>query len=280
MKEIFQLKKVAILTRGYRSKAEHAKKSLHLNQSLGLIASVEECGDEPLLLSRLLPSVDIWVGKNRICSAKIAASAGAELLFLDDGFQHRKIKRDFEVIVLDGKDPFGKGFFLPRGLLRDSIKRLEKADLLVANHIENAEQFGSLEQNLKSFSNAPLVGACMKPKENSLQGKKVGVFCGLGKPQRFVETVQKTGADIVDLLLLPDHKGSNEEQLKQFAEKCFRKGAECLICTEKDLVKLTQPKNDSSSCLCIPIVPLSATFEIVFGKEKWTKAILQFMNMR
>ena len=86
--------------------------------------------DEPLLLRRRLSAVKVYIGKNRVELAKQAIEEGAQLLILDDGFQHRALHRDFDLVILSGADPFGKGHFLPRGFLRDSPRRLKDADAI------------------------------------------------------------------------------------------------------------------------------------------------------
>ena len=101
----FRHRKVAILSRGYGSIA-----------------------DEALLLARRLPEVKVYVGKDRVASGIKAIKEGAELLILDDGFQYRRLARDFDLVLLDGDDLFGKGHYLPWGYLRDSPKRLREAD--------------------------------------------------------------------------------------------------------------------------------------------------------
>ncbi len=105
----FASRKTAVLSRGYGS------------------------DDEPKLLQRKLPFAKVYVGKDRVQLAKKAVQEGAELILLDDGFQYRKLHRDFDLVLLFGEDPFGKGHYLPRGFLRDSPKRLKQADLILVN---------------------------------------------------------------------------------------------------------------------------------------------------
>lgn len=217
--------RVAILSRGYRSAVEKTGENLQVTPT----TDVSQCGDEPSWLARLLPQVQVWVGKNRLKSAQRAQQNGAEVILMDDGMQHRQLKRDFEIILVDGEDPFGKGFFLPRGLLRDSPLRLAQADCIVA--IEPSSQ---MEEQLRPFTQAPLISAQMVS-ELSLKGKKVAVFCAIGHPQRFLKSVRQAGGEIVASFFKPDHEPFHAEELRDFAEKS---GADALVCTEKDHVKL------------------------------------------
>jgi len=273
--ELSKKGKVAILTRGFRSEIEKTDQFLRLNHQEGLSFKAAQCGDEPLLLSRFLPKVDIWVGKNRLQTAEEARAKGVGILILDDGMQYRRLKRDFELVVLDGKDPFGQGYFLPRGLLRDSPKRLKSADLIFFNHVEDEEHFESLQKMIHPFSQAPVVGAQLNP-QNRLQllQKKVGVFCGLGKPQRFFEALKKMQIEVVASLILPDHISPKEEELRAFANISQLKGAECLVCTEKDQIKLS-----SQLELSLPVIPVKAALEIAFGKKDWEKTLENIQSL-
>lgn len=236
--------RVAILSRGYRSAVEKTGETLQVIPT----TDVSQCGDEPCWLARSLPQVQVWVGKNRLKSAQQAQQNGADVILMDDGMQHRQLKRDFEIILVNGEDPFGKGFFLPRGLLRDSPHRLAKADCIVA--INPSSQ---IEEQLRSFTQAPLICA-RTVSELSLTGKKVAVFCAIGRPERFLKSVRETGGEIVASFFKPDHEPFHAEELRDFAEKS---GADALVCTEKDHVKL------ASDFKCqLPIIPLPSRLEI------------------
>jgi tetraacyldisaccharide 4'-kinase len=257
-------KKLAILTRGYRSKIERSGDVALLEGDI----SPEVCGDEPYWYAKRLPSVSIWVGKKRAESAKRASDLGSEIIILDDGMQHLSLHRDFEIIVLDGKDLFGKGHFLPRGLLRDHPKRLKKADLIVLNHIDSEAHFQEASKEIQRFSKAPIVGMRMKIQNTLHPSAKVGAFCALGKPARFFDALGDLSLEVVDHLMAVDHASFKEAELLAFAKKCKAKGAEALVCTEKDFVKLK-----SSLDLGLSVVALEAHLEITQGKEHWKELI-------
>lgn len=262
--EEFKDKKLAILTRGYRSKIERSGDVALLEGNL----TPEDCGDEPYWYAKKLPHVSIWVGKKRVLSAKRAAELGTEVLILDDGMQHLSLHRDFEIVVLDGKDLFGKGHFLPRGLLRDHPKRLKKADLIVLNHIDSSAHFEEASHAVKRFTKAPIVGTSMKIHNTLPASAKVGAFCALGKPARFFDALDDLSLKVVDHLMAIDHAFFKEEELASFARRCKAKGAEYLVCTEKDSVKLK-----SSLDVGLPIVALEAHLEIAYGQEHWKELI-------
>lgn len=262
-------KKVAILSRGYRSAIEKSGKVIEISKSK--LPSIV-CGDEPQFLSSKLPGTAVWVGKNRKISAK-EASNDADILILDDGMQYRSLHRDLEIVAMDAADPFGKGEFLPRGFLRDSPKRLKTASLIALTYVKNERQFQELKDRIKDFSGAPVCGFCLNiENKEALKDKKVGIFSAIAKPNRFFETVDQLGAKIVSQWTLDDHGQIQGDQLEAFAAKCATNGAEFLLCTEKDWVKLPL-----ESKICLPILPLKTTLEIVFGIENWY-ALLNLIN--
>lgn len=240
---------VAILSRGYRSSNENTGRSLLVTTETPVL----ECGDEPYWLAKHLPRAQVWVGKNRAQSAKRAREAGAELLILDDGMQHRQLKRDFEIVLVNGDDPFGKGFFLPRGLLRDAPHRLKDAHLIVVR--------GQTDEQLSQWTKAPLVFTQTKTK-TSLQGKKVAAFCAIANPHRFLKSVREAGGEIVATLLKPDHDVFSVQELEEFAE---RSQADIVVCTEKDEVKL--PVSE------LPVVALRSDLEITSHFGAWEEML-------
>lgn len=254
---------VAILSRGYRSLAEKSGQTLCVNAKTVVV----ECGDEPYWLSQQLPQAQVWVGKNRCKSAHQAHAAGARIAILDDGMQHRQLKRDFEIVLMNGDDLLGKGFFLPRGFLRDSPRRLQEADLIgVVGEAPQAE----VEKELRRWSDASIVFFQTKT-EVSLQGKRVGVFCAIAAPERFLKTVRAAGGKIITTYFKPDHHPFFPHEVEHFAKES---GAEMLVCTEKDFVKL--PSN--LPCRA-PIIPLPCHLEITGNLPLW-EAMLSKIKTR
>lgn len=269
--ELASIAKLAILTRGYRSRIERKGLVVAISKEQGPSVKVEECGDEPYLLASRLKDVAIWVGKDRCLSAKKASEQGATLLLLDDGMQYRKLARQIEVVMVDAKDPFGKGAFLPHGFLRELPERLAKADLIVINHVQHKESFDTCKTLLGRYTAAPMIGTRLKVK-NQVKGA-VGAFCGIGKPERFFSTLEEIGCQIVDRLISLDHFAVKKEDLERFAERCKTLGATTLVCTEKDAVKLPQGLR-----LCLPILPIEVDLSVVAGLEQWQNFLKMIRN--
>ncbi|HSX03855.1 MAG TPA: tetraacyldisaccharide 4'-kinase [Rhabdochlamydiaceae bacterium] len=256
--ELLKIGKVAILSRGYRSAIEKSGKVARLDEQ----SSAEAVGDEPVFLARKLKEAMVFSGKKRVQAVKEAAAQGAEIIVLDDGMQHRKLERDIEIAVMDGQDLFGKGFYLPRGFLRDSPKRLREADFIVVNSVKNEEQWNIIKAEIKKYSSAPLIGVELQPmNHHEIKGKRVGAFCGIAKPLKFMKTLKEAGADIVETMITLDHLSFPYQDLCLFSGKCKAAGAELLVCTEKDAVKLADHLD-----LSLPVVALKTELKIFSGE--------------
>jgi tetraacyldisaccharide 4'-kinase len=269
--ELMKESRVAILSRGYRSEIEKSGKVAAASVGHGPLFSPEECGDEPYWFAQKLPGISVWVGKSRSIAARLAILCDTELLILDDGMQHRRLERDVEIVAMDAQDLFGRGHFLPRGLLRDQPRRLKEADLIVLSHIRDKAHFDEVVSKLSKFTSAPIAGTryCLEVPEN-LRGGPVALFCGVAKPGRFIEAIEQANLTVVSKLILADHEAPKSGQLEAFAQQVASLGARSLICTEKDAVKL--PPNLK---LALPIAPLPLTLQFVAGKEHWQNLINQ-----
>ena len=163
--------------------------------------------DEAMLLARRLPNVKVYAGKDRVALAK---AADADLIILDDGFQYRKLQRDFDIVLVRQE----KEHYLPWGFLRDSPKRLK-----------GVEAISTADLRLTVKRILDLQGREVP----SIRGWKVGIFCGIANPENFKQTVRDLGAEIVGEKIFADHEAADLSKLPK---------ASAFICTEKDFVKL------------------------------------------
>jgi tetraacyldisaccharide 4'-kinase len=270
---------VAILSRGYRSKAEKLDTPVLLCEGQGPTFPASYCGDEPYLFAQRLPKAIVIVGGNRKKASFLAAKAGAQAILLDDGLQHRRLARDFDIVVVDVADPFGQGYFLPRGFLRDEIGSLARAHLIILNHISDLEQFTAVKMLLKPYSLAPIVGTngivvAIRDLEGQDIGipkeKSVGMFCAIAHPEYFRRTLEQEGFQVVSEYILADHDMIGEKDLEQFAQASIKKGANWLICTEKDRVKL-----QGQMSLSLPVIWVQIELKVVAGQEEWQNFLRQ-----
>lgn len=268
---------IAILSRGYRSGAENLPTPMWLSKGNGPMHPASFCGDESYLLALNLPKALVFVGCDRHKASNMAARAGAQVILLDDGMQHRRLARDLEVVVIDAYDPFGQGYFLPRGFMREGPKSLGRADLIILNHIQNVEDFDPIRQAITPFTRAPIIGTKMQVSgiydlEGTpmppLIGMSVGIFCGIAHPDYFQKSVEQEGASVIGRLVAPDHESFKQSALEKFAVQCKADGAQCLVCTEKDKVKLTLTHS-----LVLPVLWIKSKLGIVYGEEEWNAFI-------
>ncbi len=241
-------KPVAILERGYRAKRR---------QNKPVICNSVDQGDEAYLLARTLDFAKVIVAKKRKDSAKMAESMKVDYILLDDGMQHRYLHRDIEIVILHSSDLFGKNAFLPRGLLRDSPKRLKAANYIVINGVRSELEFLAAAKRIREYSNAKMIGTSYEIQNvKELENKKVAAFCGIGKPDEFYNLLHSIGCRIVLSETLADH--AHFDNIDDFILKAHQCGAESIVCTEKDYVKL---KNGRA------IIPLRVALKVEYGAE-------------
>lgn len=226
---LMQKRRVAIVSRGY---------PVHRGEPMEVVSDSmsSKCGDEPKLLAMRLPEAIVVVGKDRVKAAKLAIARGAELIVLDDGMQHRRLKRDIEI----GIGP-SVGHYLPRGRLRDVPSRLKCAKLVF-------EQADLASRPIGVFS---LNGQAVEIP------KRVSLFCGIGNPKRFVKTVEKMGCEIVQKRFLADHEAIGKKELAQLAQN-----VDAIVCTEKDWVKLQKD-------LPYPICWVKCELDVIGKRAAW-----------
>jgi tetraacyldisaccharide 4'-kinase len=209
--------------------------------------------DESLELADRLPDVPQLVNPDRAASAQIASDElEMEIAILDDGFQHRRLQRDFDLVLVDATEPFGFGHLLPRGLLREPLSALRRADWLVITRSDQVspERLTRLRADLEQFCPAERISVCRMAPTQLLQadgrhypleqvgGQKLLAFCGLGNPAAFFQTVTALSQSSVQTQAFSDHHAYTTAELAALAETSRACGAEALVCSHKDLVKL------------------------------------------
>ncbi|HXX58247.1 MAG TPA: tetraacyldisaccharide 4'-kinase [Thermodesulfovibrionales bacterium] len=264
-----------ILTRGYGGKA---KGPCFVSRGDGALIGVDEAGDEPVLLAERLRGIPVVKGKDRFAAGMFALQSlnpEPELFILDDGFQHRKLYRDRNILLVDSTNPFGNGKLLPLGRLREPLSEMKRADIIVITKTSHTfhkvsglspdgmpcvslppspsaeETTRSLLSEIKRYSPSATVflsgsiptglknlsGSVFPP--HLLSGKRVFGFCGIGNPDSFRKTLMSVEADVRDMAVFRDHirySGRHIRKIWQDARKCR---ADWIVTTEKDIMKLT-----------------------------------------
>ncbi|MCI5052014.1 MAG: tetraacyldisaccharide 4'-kinase [Simkaniaceae bacterium] len=245
-----RLGNVAIVSRGYRSRVRGVQ-SVHESDY------AEAVGDEPLMLKRRSPEAEVIVAKRRFDGAQ---ATKRNLALLDDGMQHRALYRDMEIVVVDGAE---KGGYLPMGFLRDDPARIAKADYIFITGD------GQLNTHAPQIRVKSEIGKIENAQGKALDEARVALFCAIARPERVEKSLKGIGLDVVDRLFLADHSPFDANELEAFLLRARAKGAQSLICTEKDWVKL------SPQMKRLPIYCASLSLKITEGSEHFEHLIRQ-----
>ena len=223
----------AILTRGYQ-------------------ASSAGGSDEARLLAELT-DVPVVVDADRVAGAARAVAGGADVLVMDDGFQHRRLRRDLDIVLIDAVEPFGFGHCLPRGLLREPPSALRDASAVLLTHCDEVppERLAELSEAIRRMApEAALAQAVHEPTRlfddagaerplDALEGRSALAFCGLGSPGHFFAALRKLGVDLPGRRALNDHATYTPALLAELAAEAGDVEADVLVTTQKDHVKLS-----------------------------------------
>ena len=233
--------RVVVLSRGYDRRSRGLQVvSDERRVRLDAIAA----GDEPYLTAKRLPGIPVIVCKDRVQGARFAERHfSPDVLLLDDAFQHRRLHRDLDIVTLRAQRPFGNGFLLPAGPLREPRKNLKRAHLLWVNGNPEPNHFVK-----KNMTNLPVVMAAFRTvglftfdnqkREIELKGKRVVAFCGLGNPNSFRNSLEEMGAHVAAFFTFRDHYRYSKRDIESLKHRAQEQSARYVITTEKDWVKL------------------------------------------
>jgi tetraacyldisaccharide 4'-kinase len=238
---------VAVLSRGYGRR----KKSAFVLVSDGetVLASAEDCGDEPLELARAVSGAAVAVGPDRAAAGReVLQRLGPRVLVLDDGFQHRRLRRDLDLVCFDAGEPLESLRLLPRGRLREPLESLSRAHAVVWTRWREEAQTEELRRlvvraapELPSIRARNHVSGFVRVDGSgtlgaeSFRDQPVGVLLGVARPERVLESIP---ARIVFRATRRDHYWWDPAEVRELAREAARKGAVALLTTGKDAVKL------------------------------------------
>jgi tetraacyldisaccharide 4'-kinase len=274
-------RKVCILTRGYK-RVDPGKRVI-VSDGSEMLASPKQSGDEPYELAQKLLGVSAVVAdKDRVSAGKRAIENwGIDAFVLDDGFQHLKLKRTLDLVTIDAMDPFGNGWLLPEGTLRETPSALGRAGAIILTRTNLARDLGRLQQKIAGFAPAAPVFASFnrtgksipfhalftenQPGEN-IGDKKSFAFCALGNPAGFFDQLKTDGFDLADAKHFPDHHAYTQKDISELEKTARVKNAEILLTTFKDAVKLTDLQ------FTMPCFVIES--ELIFDNEEGLKNII------
>ena len=241
--------RVGVLTRGYGRTNPHQR--VVVSDGSQILSDVESAGDEPLMLAEsLLGKAAIICDMDRAAAAKWAIeNLECDVLILDDGFQHLGLARDLDIVTIDATRPFANGWVLPAGMLREPISSLARAHCVVITRA-NGDDDGQLVQEIKKTTDAPILRSrtfisrvrllnVESPVDmGKLRLTPVGAFCGLGNPDAFFQQLRADQMNVVHPVAFRDHQRYSQSDIDQLTDGSVVHGAEALITTTKDEVKL------------------------------------------
>ncbi len=271
--------RVCILTRGYRSQLGSSDAFVVVSDYDSIQMGAHEAGDEAVLLAQSLPGVPVVVGKDRTRSGAAAVQQfQPSIMILDDGFQHRRLWRDVDLVVVDATRPFGNGYLLPRGFLREPLTSLKRADAVIVSRTDQVSQEtlaatvnslvrvngcapvfctvhspdllrelcteerlarkGRVSSQLRSGGGRGDVASIVHP-PSFLKGKRVIAASGIGNPAAFVETIAGLGARVLRHIGFPDHHHYEESDINHIVGAALDSQADAVVITEKDAVKIS-----------------------------------------
>jgi len=241
-------KKVCILTRGYGR--NDPKRRVLVSDGETVFSHPAEAGDEPYLLARNLQGIAAVISDaNRVAAAQGAIKhLHTDCFLLDDGFQHRRLARDLDIVTIDATNPFGGKRMLPSGRLREPLESLKRADCIVLTRCDQADDVQSTNAELQRFSgDRPVFQSSMHtvsvvPVNTNFEAPttptSIAAFCGIGNPQSFFNHLERSGYKSVLQKSFADHHVYTQGDIDRLQNEAKDAGAQMLLTTAKDAVKL------------------------------------------
>jgi tetraacyldisaccharide 4'-kinase len=245
--------------------------------SRGYGANGNGFNDEALELQQSLANIPHVQNPDRVAAAQRAIDEfGGQLVLLDDGFQHRRLARDLDIVLLDALEPFGHEHVFPRGMLREPLAGLQRADVVCLSRADAipAKERDVIRRRVEQVApNSAWCEATHAPvalintsgglqQLSLLAGKRVAAFCGIGNPAGFRHTLESTGATLAAWREFPDHHTFGPTDWNELSSLVARSNAELVVCTQKDLVKIRQEQVTGR-----PLWALTIELQFLTGQE-------------
>jgi tetraacyldisaccharide 4'-kinase len=248
----------AVISRGYRGKAEKA--GAVVTDGYRLFADCATAGDEPFMMASVLKGVPVLVGRDRFQSGMRAVAAfDSDVIILDDAFQHRRLHRDLDLVLLDAAHPLGNRHVLPRGSLREPVSGLKRADAVILTRSSSREARQSLPSVVSGHvpvfhaDHVPFLAGIYGPADGLGEGTsgqgypedlsilgaaRVFAFSGIARNQEFLNMLPGYVGSLAGFEQYPDHYCYSTRDLEKIKQKAISESADCLMTTEKDYVRI------------------------------------------
>ena len=291
-----QGRKVAILSRGYRSKppplAQRWKNKLLFQEEVipprvvsdgkSLLLNSEDAGDEPYMLASNLKDVVVLTDKDRVKSGRYAIEQfGCDTLLLDDGFQYWKLAgRRRDIVLVDAQQPFGNEHLLPRGTLREPPEHIRRADTIFITKSDG--ETAGLRARIRKHNPSAGIIECVhwplffedvfnpeqREKIGWLKGKKVATLSGIAQPESFEQSLVQQGAELVYTKRFADHHRFNQQEILNTINRAKKRRADVILTTQKDAVRF--PKIDRRD---LPIFYMRVEIKILSGAKDFDDCV-------
>ncbi|MBR2713323.1 MAG: tetraacyldisaccharide 4'-kinase [Kiritimatiellae bacterium] len=282
-------RKVAILSRGYRRKeapwwqrifTQVVEPPLVVSDGKHVLLDSATGGDEPYMLASNLPGVAVIVDRNRVKAGRYAVKRlGCNTLILDDGFQYQRLKHSIEVVLVDSTNPFGNGNMLPRGILREPVQNIRRADIIFLTKCRG--DVSAVKDEIRRYNTTAEIVECNHtPKVlkdvwsreeyplDWLAGKTVCTLSGIASPKGFENSLRHLGAKVVWCERYADHHRYDSSEVLYALNRTADMGADALVTTEKDAVRFPRLETAPVKCLYLRIA-----IEILAGGESFAQII-------
>ena len=282
-------RKVAILSRGYRRKeapwwqrlfTDVISPPLVVSDGKHVLLDSATGGDEPYMLASNLPGVAVVVDRDRVKAGRYAIKRlGCDTIILDDGFQYQKLKHSIEVVLVDSTSRFGNGNMLPRGILREPVRHLKRADIIFLTKCRG--DVSAVVQEIRKYNKtAEIVECTHAPKSLKdvwsreefpltwLEGKTTCTLSGIASPKGFENSLRHLGAKVVWCERYADHHSYDSSEILYALNRTADMGADALVTTEKDAVRFPRFETSPVRCLYLRIA-----IEILRGRESFQDII-------
>jgi tetraacyldisaccharide 4'-kinase len=240
--------RVSVVSRGY---GRISTGTIVVNDGRGSLASVEEAGDEPSQLAKKYPTLLIIADEQRVRGAEKAIELGTDIVLLDDGFQHRYLHRDLNIVMMTAEEILKDDWLLPAGNRREPMSSLRRSDCIVISRCESLNDFHRAAQVVQSMQK-PVLGLQMtrksfwnlwtdeKIKNEFCAGKKIVAVSAIGNPKSFESFLMESGMVLMKHFVFPDHHWFTESEMKKIARTKKGLNAEYIVTTEKDAVRIRE----------------------------------------
>jgi tetraacyldisaccharide 4'-kinase len=265
---------VGIVSRGYGGNNSDVR-VIEGSRIEGVEADRHSVGDEPLLLSARLPDIPVAVSRSRMKGLKELKRRGVRLAVADDAFQHRRVVRDVDIVLIDAACAFGSRRLIPAGILRESPSALRRSHIVVVTKIEQADAptLSALRQELAEFVPEERVFSArlevvdwvlcvahgFRPFDGSVRGRRLVAFSAIGNPDSFIRSLEREGAQVVGERHFRDHHVYSQEDMEALYDQRIACKADFLTCTEKDVYNLPSSWWKTSQEASFLLVPRVAT---------------------